>query len=357
VRRVEEMKKARDALKVDKGLFNQTMKKVSLEPLKPALASRVVLEFHKVSKRFEEKGRTKTILDNFNLKILRGDRIGILGKNGSGKTTFLKLLLGELKPDSGKVKLAHTAEVAYFDQKRADLNPKHSLWKTLCPEGGDYVEVGGKPRHVCGYLKNFLFDPKGARDLVETLSGGQRNRLMLAKVLANPGNFMILDEPTNDLDMDTLEMLEEILSHYKGTLFIVSHDRDFLDQTVTKMLSFEGDGEVNGHIGGYLKVQTGDNVKQGKQSPAKSKTKTTKTKSAAKGLTFTQQHELDKLPKTLEALETEKAALHAIISDPDLYMNEPERFDATSEQIAEVQIQIEAAEQRWLELETLKEQA
>jgi ATP-binding cassette subfamily F protein uup len=241
VRRVEEMKIARDKLKSDKYSFNKMVSKIELEPPKASMASKIIAEFFKVGKSFDDDGREKKILEKFNLRVMKGDRIGILGKNGSGKTTFLKLLIGESKPDMGKIKLAKNLNISYFDQKREDLDLTTSLWENLCPGGGEYIDVGGKTRHVCGYLKDFLFDPKHAKDLVGTLSGGQRNRLMLAKVLANPGNCLILDEPTNDLDMDTLEMLEDILIKYDGTLFIVSHDRDFLDQTVTKILSFEGD--------------------------------------------------------------------------------------------------------------------
>ncbi|NDB70021.1 MAG: ABC transporter ATP-binding protein, partial [Methylocystaceae bacterium] len=299
MRRVAEMQAERERLKRDKSLFNKTMQKIELQPITDVeVSSKIVLEFYKVSKSFVDEGfvcpplegeqmrtkleadvrivggkniaddsphgspaahllplkggmKEKVILNNFNLRVLRGDRIGILGKNGSGKTSFLKLLLGELEPDSGKIKLAKNVEISYFDQKRRDLDDDNTLWSTLCPGGGDHVDVFGKPRHVCGYLKDFMFDPKDARNRVGTLSGGQKNRLMLAKVLANPGSLLILDEPTNDLDMDTLDMLEEVLSHYKGTLFVVSHDRDFLDQTVTKILAFEGDGNVDGYIGGY----------------------------------------------------------------------------------------------------------
>jgi len=263
MRRVENMQKAREKLKADKSLFNKTMRKVDLEPIEPSQVSKVLCEFHRVHKEFTHADHKKVILDGFNLRVMKGDRIGILGKNGSGKTSFLKMLIGELEPDKGTIKRAKTVEISYFDQKRQDLNPKKSLWDTLCPDGGDYVSVGGKFRHVCSYLKDFLFDPKSAKDLVGTLSGGQKNRLLLAKILANPGNFLILDEPTNDLDMDTLEMLEELLANYSGTIFVVSHDRDFLDQTVSKVLAFEGNGQVDGYIGGYSDYL----IESGKKKP------------------------------------------------------------------------------------------
>jgi ATP-binding cassette subfamily F protein uup len=251
VRRVEEVKKAREKLESDLSSYRRAVKKIEINIAEVDLTTNVVAEFFNVSKNFSQNENTKNILNKFNLKITKGERIGILGKNGSGKTTFLKLLLGQLKPDEGTVKLSKTAEISYFDQKRETLKNENTLWETLCPEGGDFVNVSGKLIHVCGYLKKFMFDPKDAKNLVGTLSGGQKNRLMLAKSLAMPGNLLILDEPTNDLDMDTLEMLEEILSKYNGTLIVVSHDRDFLDQVVTRIVAFEGNGKIETLVGGY----------------------------------------------------------------------------------------------------------
>jgi ATP-binding cassette subfamily F protein uup len=357
VRRLEEMKIARDKLKADKSLFNKTLRKVELEPLEAAQASKVIAEFYNVCKSFERDGKKTVILDKFNFRIIRGDRIGILGKNGSGKTSFIKMLVGELEPDMGTVKLAKTLEIAYFDQKRQDLNPQKSLWETLAPDG-DYVEVGGAQRHVCGYLKDFLFDPKMARDLVGTLSGGQKNRLMLAKVLANPGSFMILDEPTNDLDMDTLEMLEEALSHYKGTLFVVSHDRDFLDQTVTKVLAFEGDGEVEFCIGGYSDYMAEKNknnppkvyTKEEKQRPVEVLPEPLPLKKEVKKLSFKLQYELDNLPDLIASLEKELKELHHVLADPNLYTQQPEAFDKAMRKLSRAESELETAELRWLEL-------
>lgn len=368
IRRLEEMKKERDSLKSDKSLFNKTMRKIELEPIEAGMISHIVAEFHKVGKSFEEDHKSKTILDGFNLRIMRGDRIGLLGKNGSGKTTFLKLLTGQMQPDKGKIKLAKNAEVSYFDQKREDLRLDKSLWGNLCPGGGEYIEVGGKHRHVCGYLKDFMFDPKDAQNLVATLSGGQRNRLMLAKVLANPGNLLILDEPTNDLDMDTLDMLEEILSSYKGTLIVVSHDRDFLDQTVSKIIAFEGDGKVDGYIGGYSdyleatgKLVPEPEEKKKKESIPKPKKKKVMAEPVVKAtakpnrLTFKLQHELDNLPKKMEKLEAEITDLQQLMADPDLYTKEPEKFDKSTRRLAKAQKELEQAEHRWLELEEMQE--
>ena len=365
MRRLEQVKEAREKLKADKSLFNKTMKKIEMEPLDINESSKVVAEFYKVGKYFEgQNGQTKTILDGFNLRIMRGDRIGILGKNGSGKTTFLKLLIGELVPDNGKVKMAKNIEVSYFDQKRSDLNPTHSLWETLCPNGGEYIQVGEKQRHVCGYLKEFLFDPKNARDRVETLSGGQKNRLLLARVLAKQSNFLILDEPTNDLDMDTLEMLEENLANYQGTLFVVSHDRDFLDQIVTKIIVFEGDGNVEGYIGGYSDYLEATGKVTSKLFQKKTEKKSTKAAKAStvqnkeqtvKKLSYKLQYEFDNLPKKIKALEQEIKELYEQLADPELYMRDPEKFDKISRRSANVQQELEAAENRWLELEMMIE--
>jgi ATP-binding cassette subfamily F protein uup len=362
VRRLEEMKKARDKLKADKSAYNKAVRKIELEPLEAAQASKVVAEFHKVCKSYKRGDEEKVILDKFSFRIIRGDRIGILGKNGSGKTTFIKMLVGEEQPDMGTLKLAKSVQISYFDQKRQDLKPQDTLWETLCPDGGDYVDVGGSQRHVCGYLKDFMFDPKDAKSLVCTLSGGQKNRLMLAKVLANPGSFMILDEPTNDLDMDTLEMLEEALSNYQGTLFVVSHDRDFLDQTVTKVLAFEGDGDVESYLGGYSDyleeknrnkpkpVYTAARNKQVINVKAAPAPVVEEPKKEVKKLSYKLQFELDGLPERISTLEKEIKELHHILSDADLYTNQPEQFDKTMRDLQKAEDKLEKAELRWMEL-------
>ena len=246
MRRVELIKEMRAQLEADQAAYRRATRTINIDvPETIENSSKIVAEFYNVYKSFEEDGKTIPILNKFSLRIQRGERIGVLGKNGSGKTTFLKMLIGELQPDQGRVKKRKELEFSYFDQKRSDLDPDHTIKKVLSPSGGDYIDVMGKQRHVCGYLKDFMFDPSRVYDKVVTLSGGQKNRLMLAKILANPKTCLILDEPTNDLDTDTLDMLEEILSQYKGTLIIVSHDRDFLDQTVTRILAFEGQGKVS----------------------------------------------------------------------------------------------------------------
>lgn len=362
VRRVEMMKEARDALKADLSAFRKMMGKIKFEPGEVELTSRVVAEFYNVSKSFFEDGREKVILQNFHLRIQRGDRIGILGKNGSGKTTFLKLLIDEIEPDKGSVKRKKELEFSYFDQKRKDLKDDVTLWKTLCPEGGDHVDVMGKARHVCGYLKDFLFDPSRAHDKVGTLSGGQKNRLMLAKILANPKSCLILDEPTNDLDMDTLDMLEDMLMQYKGTLIIVSHDRDFLDQTVSKILAFEGGGKVEGVIGGYsdyLEKMKGKKVEEDKPLVTKKQEKalpeSAEPKVAPKKLTFKLQHELETLPEKIAEMETSIGHLTKSLQDAEFYNRDPDGFLTASQELEKLKSDLEKAEHRWLELEDMKE--
>ena len=365
IRRLDKMKEERAKLKSDKSAFRRMMARIEVDPTGDEFeaASKVVAEFFKVDKKFVEDGRETPILDKLSVRIQRGDRIGILGKNGSGKTTFLRLLIGELKADMGKVKLAKNLEFSYFDQKRKDLVPTQTLQRTLCPQGGDYINVMGKTRHVCGYLKDFLFDPMLAHHQVGTLSGGQKNRLMLAKVLANPKGLLILDEPTNDLDMDTLDMLEEILAHYMGTLIVVSHDRDFLDQTVTKILAFEGKGVVEGYIGGYsdyleakkAKAQPRAEPQRKKKAPQHAPEQAAEVarpvEKPVKKLSFNLQHELDRLPGKIERLQKTIEECEEILADPALYSSDRDRFFLTSRKLVEARDDLEAAEQRWLELE------
>ncbi|MES2983856.1 MAG: ABC-F family ATP-binding cassette domain-containing protein [Pseudomonadota bacterium] len=352
-RRLSELHKLRAKLQNDKAAYNAKVQAIDLDPLKPTPSSKIVAEFKGVSKTFTRDGKKIKILDNFSRRILKGDRIGILGRNGSGKSTFLKMLIGELEPDDGLVFRSKKIDLAYFDQHRTALDPKKTLWKTLAPNG-DYVYIGSgderKHKHVAAYLKDFLFDPKRAKDDVGTLSGGMQNRLMLARTLINPGNLMILDEPTNDLDMDTLDMLQEILASYQGTLIIVSHDRDFLDRTVTEVLAFEGDSRIDSYIGGYtdyLAAKTG-RAPVTKAAPAPAAP--VKAKPASAAPSFTEMHELKKLPEMMAKLEQEIAELNAIIADAELYTKDPVRFDKTVRLLGRAQAKLEEAETRWLDL-------
>ena len=357
VRRLEQMREARDKLKADESAYRRATAKIELKPLENIEASsKIVAEFYKVHKSFEEDGKTIPILDGFSLRIQRGERIGILGKNGSGKTTFLKLLIKELEPDQGRVKTRKELEFSYFDQKRSDLDPTDTLKKTLAPGGGDYIDVMGKSRHVCGYLKDFMFDPARAQDKVSQLSGGQKNRLMLARILADPKTCLILDEPTNDLDMDTLDMLEEILSQYKGTLIVVSHDRDFLDQTVTRILAFEGDGKIESVIGGYsdyLEKKTGSAPQKGTTKPKKEKAEKP-AKAQTQKLTYKLERELSQLPGKIEKVESLITELSEKLSNADFYQDDPDGFHATTKDLSDAQAKLERYETRWLELEEMK---
>jgi ATP-binding cassette subfamily F protein uup len=367
IRRLNELFRLRDKLKSEKAAVAQRSRMIELEQMTAAQASKVIVEFKAVSKSFTRDGKKVPILEDFDLRITRGDRIGIIGKNGSGKSTFIKLLTGELEADSGFVKRGKTIEIAYFDQNRVELNPNKTLWDTLCPSGGDYVYLGSgdkpRPQHVCGYLKDFLFDPRIARDRVSTLSGGQQNRLMLAKLLTNPGNVLILDEPTNDLDMDTLDMLQEMLADYTGTLLVVSHDRDFLDRTVTEVLAFEGDAKVQEHIGGYSDYLADKIARSKPRNPTRAERQEAAAASAVADvakpmvktkMTFKLVHELEKLPARITALEAEIEALKVTLADADLYTKAPDVFDASSKRLGRAQSELEAAEGRWLELEEMK---
>lgn len=355
-RRMNELHRLREKIRNDKSALANKTQKIEADPLATTPGSKIVAEFKNVSKSFEREGKRIPILDDFSLRIVRGDRIGILGPNGSGKSTFLKLLINELEADSGFIYRSKKTELAYFDQHRTALDPKKSLWRTLAPNG-DYVYLAGdlkKPRHVAAYLKSFMFDPKRARDVVGTLSGGMQNRLMLARTLINPGNLMILDEPTNDLDMDTLDMLLDILSAYTGTLIIVSHDRDFLDRTVTEVLAFEGNARIESHIGGYsdyLAAKNGKPLKTKAEKPILEKASAPRKPASQPKLDTKEQRELDRLPEKVTKLETTLASLEAVLADATLYMREPETFDQTARDFAAAQKQLDEALQRWMELD------
>ncbi len=354
IARVNRVREMREQLKKDQSSFRRVTRRIELPQLTNDVSSKVVCEFKQVCKSYDDGA--KIILDHFNFRVMRKDRIGVLGKNGTGKTTFLKMLLGIEEPDKGTVKLAKNLEIGYFDQKRGDLDPDKTLIRNLIPDGGDHIEVMGNMRHVRGYLKQFLFDPSRADDKVVTLSGGQKNRLMLAKILANPGNILVLDEPTNDLDMETMEMLEEIIANYDGTLFIVSHDRDFLDQTVTQILAFEGQGEVEHIIGGYSDYLEFKN--KNKQNVATTEKKSKKEviveqpkKVEKQKLTFKDKYALENLPKEIEKLEIEIEGLSKQLADPDFYQTDPKAFNKTAEKLDRKKREKDDKELQFLELE------
>ncbi len=360
VRRLEQIKLMQKKLEEDESSYRRAISKIKVNTnIKFKDHAKSISEFFNVSKSFKTNSEEIKILENFNFKINKGDRIGILGGNGSGKTTFLKLLLKEEIPDIGTIKNFKNIEFSYFDQKRSDLFLKETIKKNMCPSGGDYINVMGKDRHVYGYLKEFQFDPKILNDYVFTLSGGQKNRLMLAKILANPKSCLILDEPTNDLDMDTLDLLEEILINYKGTLIIVSHDRDFLDQTVTRILAFQGDGMVIDCIGGYsdylkLKKNSFKNKNLIRHDLNKVKKDNQSKISNNNKLTYKLEHELSIIPSEIKKLETIISQMNNILSDADLYTKNIDKFLESSKTLEMSKKKLDELETRWLELDLQK---
>ncbi|MCZ4273531.1 ATP-binding cassette domain-containing protein [Maritalea porphyrae] len=318
----------------------------------------IVADIEEVSKAFGDK----QIVSKFSTRIMRGDRIGIVGPNGAGKTTLIKMIIGELAPDSGKVKLGTKLEVATLDQKRAQLDPMTTLKDALTGGGGDNVVINGQARHVVGYMKDFLFLPEQANTAVGKLSGGERARVMIARSMSLPSNFLILDEPTNDLDLETLDLLQEMIADYDGTVLVVSHDREFLDRVVTSTIIADGDGVWTEYPGGYSDMvrMRGYGVTKPKGGVKTVKPKAQKTTSAAKPsakkLSFKHKHALDTLPGEIEKLEAEIVKLQAELADPNLYAQNAEKFQKLSDQLSQIQRKLDEKEEQWLEIELLKEE-
>ena len=318
----------------------------------------LVIELKKISKSFvatEPDGTTRIqpILVDFSTKVLRGDRVGIVGPNGAGKSTLLKILTGEIEPDSGNIRRGSNLIPAYFDQHRLGLDPEKSARENLA-ENGDTIFVRGQPRHIVSYLRDFLFDDRQMITPIKGLSGGERNRLLLAKVLAQPSNLLVLDEPTNDLDMETLDLLEEVLADYEGTLLLVSHDRDFLDRLATSIIAVEGNGVTAEYVGGwtdYLRQRPPRDVIVPEKRAIKVQTETKAAQKPAKRLGFRDQHDLDRLPGIIEGLTAEKAKLEAIVADSGLYTRDRAKFDAAMSRLETLGNELLAAEDRWLDLE------
>ncbi|MES2326196.1 MAG: ABC-F family ATP-binding cassette domain-containing protein [Pseudomonadota bacterium] len=338
---------------------------------KDDVRSKTVIEADEVSKRYGER----PIIRDFSLRIQRGDRIGIVGPNGAGKTTLLKLLTGEIQPDSGKITQARTLSGIVIDQQRKLMEPTKRV-KDVLANGGDWIDVRGHKKHIKGYLKEFLFDPALTDAPVGSLSGGERSRLLLAREFAREANLLVLDEPTNDLDLETLDLLQEVIADYEGTVLIVSHDRDFLDRTVTITLGLDGSGKVDIVAGGYedwvrkryeakAPPRNGEVARRRRDVGVDSPVLGPSTSSAGppprsgeerKKLTYKDQRDYDRLPGEIERMQAEVAADETVLSDADLYSRDPGRFTALTERIARNRAEIEAAEVRWLEVAEMAEQ-
>ncbi len=328
----------------------------ALELESTTVSGKKVIEAVGISKSYGDK----VLIKNFDLRILRGDRVAFVGPNGVGKTTLLKMLVGEVAPDSGSVSLGTNLEIAVFDQTRAQLDPEASLWENLTGDplmkvsgASDQVLVRGTPKHVVAYLKDFLFDERQARAPVKALSGGEKARLLLAKLMAQSSNLLILDEPTNDLDVETLDLLQDILGEYDGTVLLVSHDRDFIDRVATATVALEGKGKATVYPGGWsdYAAQRPKPIEEIQVKSAISAPSLKQEVKKADGLTFTEKKRLEALPGVMEKLEAEIAKLSTLIADPDLFTRDPAKFAKATAAIAERQTALAAAEEEWLTLE------
>ncbi|WP_340315140.1 ATP-binding cassette domain-containing protein [Rhizorhabdus argentea] len=312
--------------------------------------TKVVIDAEHVTKRFEQR----TIIKDFSFRVTRGDRIGVVGANGTGKSTLLKLLTGELIPDEGRVKLSKTLNGIVIDQQRKLMAPEKRVRDVLA-DGGDWIDVQGVRKHVHGYLKEFLFEPAIAEAKIGTLSGGERSRVLLAREFARPSNLLVLDEPTNDLDLETLDLLQEVISDYEGTVLIVSHDRDFLDRTVTVTLGLDGSGKVDIVAGGYEDWERQRTSRSEPKRAAAPKAEPSAPAKARTKLSYKDQRDLELLPVEIEKLEAAITRDEAALADPDLYANNPKKFDTLMQAIEASRAKKEEAELRWLELAEMAE--
>ena len=341
--RVRELQKMRE----ERCRRRELTGKVQMHLEEASRSGQMVMETKQLSFKYDDN----TIIDSLNLRIMRGDRIGLIGANGSGKTTLLKILTEELQPTSGTLRHGTNLQIAYFDQLREQLDENKSVKQNIADDH-DQVLVNGKPRHIYGYLQDFLFTPERARTPVRVLSGGEKNRLLLAKLFTRPANLLILDEPTNDLDMETLDLLEELLLDYQGTVLIVSHDRSFLNNVVTSSLIFSGDGRIDEIIGGYndwLEIQS-----RPKTSPKKEHVKPTQRKERLRKLSFKEKIELGKLPERIDALETEQTEIHEQMADPHIYKEgDGALITVLKKRLQTVEAELEKTYLRWEELDQI----
>ncbi|BBJ22800.1 ATP-binding cassette domain-containing protein [Candidatus Nitrotoga sp. AM1P] len=346
VRRLEQLRRERSARRERVG-------KVEMSLEAGDRSGKLVAELSHIGKSFGDR----QIIKDFSCRIQRGDKIGLLGPNGSGKSTLLKIILGELAPDSGKVHLGTKLAVAYFDQLRAQLNEEATLADTIS-QGADFIEIGGVRKHIISYLGDFLFAPERARSPVKSLSGGERNRLLLARLFSRPANVLVLDEPTNDLDIETMELLEDLLADYDGTLFLVSHDRAFLDNVVTQVIAFEGDGKLMEYVGGYedwVRVKKQQAVQRAPVSaaaPAKPSLQTEVQSKPATKLSFKEARELEQIPQRIASLEQEQEELAATLGAGNLYRDNPAHAKQLQERTAIIEDELLQLMARWEELES-----
>ncbi|MGE5770302.1 MAG: ATP-binding cassette domain-containing protein [Betaproteobacteria bacterium] len=342
-----------DRLRAERQARRERMGKVNLQLDAGDKSGKLVAELDHVSKSFGQR----RIVADFSTRIQRGDKIGLIGPNGAGKTTLLRLILGELQPDAGTVRQGTKMEIAYFDQFRTQLNPDSTLADVISP-GSDWVEIGGAKKHVIGYLEDFLFAPERARSPVSSLSGGERNRLLLARLFAKPANVLVLDEPTNDLDIETLELLEQLLQDYDGTLFLVSHDRTFLDNVVTQTIAAEGDGAWHEYAGGYSDwaAYQASLARAAGERPKAETRPVAKTPGVARPkvdkLSWKEQRELEALPERIAALETEQGVLTQKLEDPALYQRDAQAAQQASARLAAIDDELTGLLERWEALET-----
>ena len=348
-----------EQLRRDRAARRERQGKVELAVDAGEKSGQLVAELQQVSKHFGDGAQRKTVVRDFSCRLMRGDKVGLIGPNGAGKTTLLRMILGELAPDEGKVRQGTKLQVAYFDQFRAQLDPEAALVDVISP-GSDYVEIAGVKKHVISYLGDFLFAPQRARSPVKSLSGGERNRLLLARLFARPANVLVLDEPTNDLDIETLELLEELLQDYAGTLFLVSHDRAFLDAVVTQTIAAEGDGVWHEYAGGYsdwADYQSRRNAAstaaaQAARAKAEPRAAAKPKTSPANRLSYKDQRELEALPDRIAALEAEQKSLTGRLEDPALYARDPQAAQGMASRLSEIDDALLALLERWESLES-----
>jgi ABC transport system ATP-binding/permease protein len=354
---------ALQALRESRRAYRAAAGKATISSAAADISGTLVVEADRIGKSFERRA----IVRDFSIRIQRGDRIGVIGPNGSGKTTLINLLTGTLAPDSGSIRLGANLATATLDQHRESLDPTATVAEALTGGRGDTVVIGGQARHVVSYMKDFLFAQEQMRTPLGVLSGGERGRLMLARALAKPSNLLVLDEPTNDLDLETLDVLEEMLADYAGTVILASHDRDFLDRVINGVIAPDGGGRWVEYAGGYsdMLAQRGRDLKSPAREPSKSpapkepkhvKVPARAPTAARRRLSFHEKHSLETLPKSIAALQAKLRALHEQLDDPSLYARERQAFDQASAALAATQSELAAAESKWLELELLREE-